>query len=69
MSLEKGITIGRCSMNRPWVNFGYFQSNIGSLPLWELQASGLASLHFGKLGPQWCSLQFSGSEEHIRGGG
>lgn len=39
----------------PWVNSGYFLSSIGALPLWELQASGLASLHFGKLGPQWCS--------------
>ena len=45
---EKASVLADAAIKRPQADLGHFQLSIGASSLWEPQASGLGSMHFGK---------------------
>lgn len=69
LSEEKALVWADAAMKRPCADLGHFQLSTVSSSLWEPQANGLGSLHFGKSGPQQCSSNLFGAKNEMEVGG
>lgn len=45
---EEASVLADAAIKRPQADLGHFQLSIGASSLWEPQAAGLGSMHFGK---------------------